>query len=371
MLDSQRETQMRSLNELFSEISSNNNRWSYYENTNFCIDRKWNDCYDALDFIISYFNYAGKSQCFRDKNIEKHKKSIDKRAPHIISAFLIGIYLFECFGLDSMLRDQDGMNYRYYWFLTCLYHDIGYIYENECTCEQLRMLQTDGLDAIQEVCDIKYMHKREFRTYSMEDIDLYLKGRSACSNGKRGCIDHGIAGGLLLYDKLRQQFEISWNNRTDKCDSRESFYIKDECQDRCLHLSNKHYEAYAKAADAIIAHNIWRDTLNDYIEKRNIPDKPARHASNNRISIQNQLCFILAIADTIEPLKRKLKLEDIRIKSLSNNQGIVLEISDNCNCVAYERGIEQLNGWLTIDVKKSVKNRVTTFQLTLPENSDT
>lgn len=253
---------MQTLKSLFQEISNKKNKWSYYQNTSFDINGKWDNDSAAMDFITSYFDYAEKSQCFNDQHLKNNRRFIEDRATHIISTFLIGIILFDSFQIDTEPRDEYNMNLKYYWFLTCLYHDIGYAFEKSSTCEQRNMLQTDGLDAIQEICDIKYLQEREFKSFSKEEIDLYLRGRA-----QQGWVDHGIVGGLLLYDKLRKQFEISWGRRIDKANSRESFYIKDECRDRTLHLSNKHYEAYAKVANAIMVHNIWLKTFNDYVDK--------------------------------------------------------------------------------------------------------
>src|SRR5699024_1552141 len=142
-----------------------------------------------------------------------------------ISTYLLGIRLAELFKIlpygnkANEVNDpysKDGFNFKYYWFLACLYHDVGYVYENSTYLDEsikgkqkrinklqdnLSALQTDGLEAIQEICDIRYLHNRVFKTYDRSEIDLYLKGRATCCN----CIDHGIAGGLMLYDKLRKQ----------------------------------------------------------------------------------------------------------------------------------------------------------------------
>ena len=355
---------MQTLRLLFEEISTDKNRWSYYKNPDFDIKGKWDSKSAAMSFITSYFDYAGKSQCFKDQHLDSNHQFVEDRAAHIISTFLIGIKLFESFHIETESRDENNMNLKYYWFLTCLYHDIGYAFEKGSTCEQLRMLQVDGLDALQEIADIKYLHEREFKSFSKEEVDLYLKGRAYCDNGQRGCIDHGIVGGLLLYDKLRKQFEISWNRRTDKSNSRESFNIKDEFHDRELHLSNKHYEAYAKAADAIMIHNIWLETFNDYVDKYDAQHRLRKHIeSEDRISPENELCFILAIADTLEPLKKKLTLDDISIKLPSTGLGITIELDEICYRNIYESSINQLKKWVAVDVSPSLLNRKATFTL--------
>jgi len=340
---------VQTLEELYIDIAAKK-KWSYYENCSFDINGKWNDNTKALYFIEKYFDFAGKSHCFKDKNLDRNRQFIEERAKHIISTFLIGIKLFECFQIETESRDENNVNLKYYWFLTCLYHDIGYAYEKHSIWEQLKMLQTDGLEAIQEIADIKYLNAREFKTFSKEEIDLYLKGRAYCSIGHRGCIDHGIVGGLLLYDKLRRQFEISWRKRTNESRSRESFNIKDECRDRTLHLSNSHYEAYAKVADAIMTHNVYWDTFNDYVEKFDTTHQIRKRTDSDKILLENHMCFILSIADTIEPLKRNLKLTDISIEALSNGIGARIAINSNAPQDAYTHNIKEMQKWINIEI---------------------
>ncbi len=351
---------MKTLRNLYEEISSDKNRWSYYSNPSFEIRNTWNNNDTALTFMTSYFNYAGKSQCFKDKHLDDNIQYIRSRATHIISTFLIGVKLFESFGIDVEARDGSNMNMKYYWFLTCLYHDIGYAFEKNSPCEQLRMLQSDGLDAIQEIADIKYLHKREFKTFSRKEIDLYLRGRAQCIQGRKGRIDHGIMGGLLLYDKLRRQFELSWKKRTSITDCRQNFYIEDECNDRTLHLSNYHYASYAKAADAIMVHNVWASTFNNYIDQYDTQNQLKKHTDKDRITKENPLCFILAIADTLEPIKRKLSLDDIRIESISDGLGIKVEVDETHNY-----NLADLKSWVAVTVSISHYNNKNVFTISL------
>lgn len=351
---------MKTLSSIYEEISEDKNAWSYYSNHDFDINGKWNDNDMALNFISSYFDYAEKSQCFKDEHFDNNRQHIRERATHIVSTFLLGVKLCESFGIEMEIRDDNNMNFKYYWFLTCLYHDIGYAFEKNSTCEQLRMLQSDGLDAIQEIADIKYMHEREFKTFSKEEIDLYLRGRAQCYQGKKGCIDHGIIGGLLLYDKLRRQFEMSWKKRTDINERRESFHIKDECRDRILHLSNKHYDAYAKAADAIMIHNVWETTFNEYVDRYDTQNHVKKHTRKDRISKDNALCFILAIADTLEPSKRNLSLDDISVESMTDGSGIKIETADNDYY-----SLKDLEKWVAVIVTMSRCNNKNVITISL------
>jgi hypothetical protein len=52
------------------------------------------------------------------------------RAIHTVSAFFPGILIESAmFGDDHLyaaVDNDDGFTFHYLWFLTCLYHDIGY-----------------------------------------------------------------------------------------------------------------------------------------------------------------------------------------------------------------------------------------------------
>lgn len=338
---------MQTLQKCYEETAINEQTWSYYENS-IDINNKWTNNRDAFEFIKQYFEFAGKSKVFKDENIEKYHKEIEDRAGHTISTFLLGIKIADGFELDIFTRDDNNMNFKYYWFLTCLYHDVGYIFENRKDTEQLFIVQKEGMEGLQEIFGIKYIHERVFKTYSKEQVELYLKERSVIDNSF-GKLDHGIVGGLLLYDKLRKQFEIAWKRRTNISDSRDSFFIKDESNSRQLHLSNRHYEAYAKAADAIITHNIWQSTLLSYIETCDSVRKNIKHKIDF-IGIDNELCFVLSLADTLEPLKRGGRyLELISINSLICEKGIELQMNKEVYNSIYQK-IDSLEEWMKVKV---------------------
>ena len=330
---------MYSLMYLYKKLIENVCEWSYYFNaphltvdTLLSSDRSFN-------FIKEYFKCGGKAEVFNVHHIMKHEE-IKERSPHIISTYLLGILIAKCFGIDLHTCDCNRINFKYIWFLACLYHDIGYVYENMYDCRYLRMIQTDGLDAIQEICNIKYLHETEFITYKKEYINTYLRNRSMCANGKMGKIDHGITGGLLLYDRLRNNFEQAWK-KAYCCDhniSRESFEYNG------LRFSNTHYKYYAQAADAIIAHNIWIDSLNEYLLKdgKTILGK-------YRIGHNNQVAFILSLADTLEPIKRMGFNSLDRIFFEEKNNGFTFSMASDIYKCIYDN-ITNLQTWVDVNI---------------------
>lgn len=345
---------MQTIRELFEEISSNRRRWSYYSNPNISIRGVWEDSDGdaALNFIKRYFSLANKSGVFRDKQLCRKESYIKARSNHIISTFLLGIKIAESFNIDCDIRSDEGFNFKYYWFLSCLYHDIGYAYEKNRRERQLSMIRVDGLDALQQICDIKYLDDRVFQSLTREQVDIYLKGRATSRCGYQAVIDHGIVGGLLIYDRLRKQYEESWKNRTNTSDERTSFYVN-TADGRRLHLSDRHYDAYAYVADAIIRHNVFNDTLKIYMNELQLCD---RYCFDRKISIvSNVLGFVLGIADTIEPSKRGIKyIDEVKIEELQTEPGIRLLVTDKIYNKLYSN-IDSLSDWLCVNVEVTAK----------------
>lgn len=230
--------------------------------------------------------------------------------------------------------------------MACLYHDIGYVYENDYNCMNLRMVQKEGLNALKDICNIKCLRNNElFKTYKKRDIDLYFSNRAICSSGNIGKIDHGIVGGLLLYDRLRKNFYEARNkaNRNDPNFSMDKFEYNE------LNYSKTHFEYYAEAADAIIAHNIWINTLNEYLTKNNkVP------LEGNKIDKNNRLAFVLALADTLEPIKKYgiFALNMISFEKTKDGKGgFDLIMPDEMKENDYNY-ICNLSDWINVDVNR-------------------
>lgn len=232
---------MKSLDDIYESVAKNKKRWLYYKNAykqkkcnHLDLNKLWEASPNAIiNFIINYFTVAGKDEVVKDFN---NSSNDFYRGQHIISTFILGIWFAEIFRILPYRKNatdvydpykKNSFNFLYYWFLSCLYHDIGYAYEdfNTKSCEWLFnyvnldandmvRLKKEGLNAAKDIFDLEYM--LDFKCdsiYSREDIDVYLKGRAAGIEGIEACIDHGIIGGLMLYDKLVRQY-YQWQKET-------------------------------------------------------------------------------------------------------------------------------------------------------------
>ncbi len=391
---------MQKLNELYTEIRNQPERWLYYSNMYDAllfpvIQDYFNDKEEAYNFILKYFYIGGKSLVFKDLRNDITGKSgetpniarsIEYHACHTVSAFFLGIKIAEIFNVRNgeEILDTYGikLNFLYYWFLTCLYHDIGYLYEripvgNETNGHRtIDTVARRGFNALREICRIEYLEgidrNRIFVTYDYEIAEFYLKSRAGIGREEERVIEHGLAGGILLYDRLRKQFEIAFKNREEKerYPTREIFYVlQDGDRNKKLWFKAEDYDAYARAADAIISHNIWLDTLREYIrspEIRNDYGNSAINAINEADFIEprikrdgNELAFILALADTIEPVKRGIPLDHIEIDESNENEVLILKIDTNFeenssvkqSCMDLIKYILDLENWVKVRVR--------------------
>lgn len=338
---------MGTLKELYKNLINDPDRWLYYNSNQPRL--KYEMLFDetaSYNFIKNYFKRGGKEKVFEDDPyIIKNEFVLKKRSPHIVSTFLLGIWIAEHLKFDINKNNNDKINFKYLWFLACLYHDIGYVYENDYNCMNIRMVQKEGLKALKEICNIKHLYNDEFKTYKKEDVDLYLSNRAICSSGNIGKIDHGIVGGLLLYDRLRKNFDEAWN----KAKINDPKVLRNDFTYKELHFSNEHYKYYAKAADAIIAHNIWINTLNEYLTKNNkVP------LEGNKIDKNNKLAFVLALADTLEPIKKYgiFALNMISFEEAKDGkEGFDLIMPDEMKENNYKY-ICNLSDWMNVDVNR-------------------
>lgn len=220
------------------------------------------------------------------------KKCLDKitdfRAKHTVSAFFLGLSVKKMLHLDT--RDWKRLpgdsksatgSFRLFWTWICMFHDIGYSYEEPTTEEKkTEYAELKTIDDFIKHEDIKYSLLD--CSDNKELIRHYYEYRMSQNK-----LDHGIAGALLLFDALMKLA----NNRSFTgiyCE------IKD------------YQEFYTRICDAIARHNMWRAT----------PDREALYRSYNLWELipnadmshklfyrDNTLEFLLALVDTIDPLK--------------------------------------------------------------------
>lgn len=272
---------------------------------------------EATTFIREYFLQGGKRGAL--DNVVGVREDEIYRAEHMVSAFFLGILLYH-----KIRKIQDSINrkinelqiptnqcsneykeespeklFLYIWFLTCLYHDIGYDAENR---------HDDSSIEIDHVLSELQISKKAIPDELSDNCKLYYALRkSGKIKPPESVIDHGIIGGCMLYHHLERL-----HTETEIVERNGLYWGKSIL---------KHY--IAPAACAIIAHNMWMQEAGteDADRYKDLLLDGLIYSPGNRI-IQlkdHPLLFLLCLVDTIEPLKRGKKLDEVWV-----------EIDDNC-----------------------------------------
>lgn len=376
----------------------------------------------SAQFIQDYFLQGQKGDivyeldAHHDVNI--HGISIllsEYRATHTVSAFFLGIFLEDCLtqgqcGADLAVHG-DFFPFSYLWFLTCLYHDYGYIVEENWkpSCRrynEARICSLDGyyrLRNIKRELDIIYSpyqqitplrrsvqrHNKSHReTHDRSTIISYLLGNSpslkdglqfACGATVTGfrypqkllmqyfsygihrlfppCYNHGIIGGYLLFDRLLKVYESAYRHRYPE-------HGEEYAGIESFEWSGKHFcieqiPVFAHIADCVISHNVWKANDASETEYLECGLEALVGERFKKIEFQeNPLLFILAVVDTIEPYKiyssKAADRDAVRIwKSIDisfTNNTLTLSSRYKCRPITkiYERA-KGLEAWVDIE----------------------
>ena len=304
----------------------------------------------ADEFIINYFKRGGKEKVF-----DKSFKGGNKRNMHSISTFFLGKLIEPLIFVKSNntteINNTNEPDFNYFWFLSCLYHDYGYFVEHNKTKYPPKKYDLKGICKLLNIENdlLKAEYQHHFDTETI--INYY----DYCRN-ELNFINHGIIGGLLLYDRLLKNYESTKEKANDGVNgaSEEDFIYNN------LHWSRNHETFYAKAADNIISHNIWVSPINNKEKSRiyheNHLDKLIIQ-KDQRLNCSDSLLSLVSICDTIEPLKSFSQfipdciLNKLYITTSTSDRNINITIFDNCiNLEPYFENIKYLEEWLNVEV---------------------
>lgn len=341
---------MENLYEALKDIYCHTKSWDYYKNRpndlpTFSVD----ECF-AKDFIQNYFNLGEK------KHIFDFLDELAERNLHTVLTFFIGIMLKEGllkdkFAKATLFQEGNENIFLYCWFITCLFHDYGYIIENN-----KEKYPPNEYDLVKIRKKLKIANKFDYiyntKKYDRETVGKYFN----YIKSTRGRLDHGIIGGYLLYDKLIKNFNLCYKKAKDDDPniSRESFTYKD------LEWSESDFQLYAEFANAILAHNIWlaykpadKKKYKEYWLEKLIINKPEDRVSPST----HPLLFLLALADSIEPTKRipTCNPESLlqKLNFVVDGTSIIIQVLDECiNYTNWFNGIEKLKDWMKVHVKQ-------------------
>lgn len=311
------------LSELYNECLAQN-QWFYDRPFNKEILDDSDECFKHLKHLLEN-RKKDDFRLYKDffKGNQEHLKS---RAQHILSCYMLGKILFEN---SRAIKDAinefmsahrfDKINgiepFRYIWMLICLFHDLGYVYESQGIYKQDNVENlVEKLSA--EVPGIPVGYTKDL----LKSYDNYRNCRFAVT-------DHGIIGGIKLYEDLDKHFSSneSLDDNRKKLHSCVSWVIA--CHN--LFIGDSQNQCYrCKALYALISDGKSRNIK--------LPEHP--------------LLFLFDLVDSIEPMKLFGGTEILSEISVSfSDKSISFDLDKLCDGKRqlYARKIQDLNNWLT------------------------
>lgn len=273
---------------------------------------------DCLVFIQNHFEGGNKAEALNfpfQKEFENNGKH-----QHTVALYFLGLHLYDMFNekLQEKLRTlilidelDNWYDFKYTWFLTCLYHDTASCIENlhrGFFCLSKKRHWTYYLGKF-DIRHTPYNHIPLRKGASLVRFSESLVKNYFYYRMDRGVLDHGIIGGYYLFDRLYKNFrEQTKNNDLNEGKN----LIKNGLSYRIEHLDH-----FAYIADAIICHNLWCayepkviETYKEYgldplIIGGDVLNNELFQVKYKRLNVKDYpLQFLLCLLDSIEPVKR-------------------------------------------------------------------
>lgn len=391
---------------LRNEMENHREFWNYY-------GVKFEDVFQdesaARDFIYNYFKGGSKLYAL-DTWANSMNEYIQMRNVHTVNVFFIGAFLQRIIDENIAIRSEVSLDYSfsYIWYLLCLAHDFGYVYEKYskvylempknrfCSINSYR--KNNGLI----LCNRKYWYQRHgiditylnppfgerTRVLNLNSNGVARSGYNIVYNNgtiikkpryseniknkyfyyrlyEMGALDHGIVGADEIFSRLVVNYVKEYRKMAAEDSFRESIY--EFYNERGLHFCSEQFKIFSYIADCIASHNMFKADDEEHIVKYMeyslnslLPDKfePISYADN-------PLLFILCVADTIEPSKRFTNYHNEDVLNLisidynKNTNLLRVEVDEELyNCEAghkYVSDIVGLEEWC--DIKISIVSK--------------
>lgn len=337
----------------------------YYHTSLHNIDLSGINQESCYKFIKEFFKAGGKQAVF-NTNFNKDFKTNGKHV-HTVVLYLLGFYFKDIIevllknyikqNIDDQLNNPESwFDFRYTWFLCCLYHDTASVIENEkhlCSRDN-RFKELDYYLGKNNIKYNVYDHiplkpESNLLTYPETLVKNYFFYRTEYYHS----VDHGILGGFLIFDRLIKNYNSAWKREVKTRPEVKYDYFKSAD----LSWKREHQDHFVMIADSIIAHNIWFNKDKDLYKSYGLDSLII--SPSNKIRIQERpLLFFLSLLDTIDPTKRfpekdakmVLELFDIKYYQERNELTIILKSDSNIDCVDYFYKIKKAEDWLDINV---------------------
>lgn len=325
--------------------------WNFYSNKDINLENAFDSEDNSKEFIKRFIKLAEKAET---NALFEKIDNLGIRATHIVCTFFLGIYLYEknerikeaidaeiC-RLKKKYKFTSDVQFSYIWFLICLFHDLGYDYENNPDAYR------DFEDFFKKVKYLRDLGKGEGVPKLYEHVyKKYFNYRLESMK-----VDHGICAAFILY--------------RDLCKIRNEQHSSDEPKS-ILSWEPQLDKVYNYASWIILAHNIWFVREKDKCGAKCYESKKLKKlilkendgVPKYSISLKKHpFLFLFCLVDSIEPFKivKEVSLLNKIIIEVKSGE-IILESNLNCGCHDFLLNkAEDLNNWLT--KSKIVENKV-------------
>lgn len=349
---------------LIEEIFSHKEFWEYKEGTG------WGKIFDSTyspEFIKAYLGHAGtlpEPESLAGVLQENHFREIELiRYQHIVFTFFLGILVYnKCSSIkkaiddkfcnapeyQSALEKHQDKPFAYIWFLICLFHDLGYQFENDKkgeirkfdTYTQLEKATTLE-DNEEELCNRLDNFSGVPDFFKPELIEHYYNYRRY----EMGKYDHGISGGMYLF--------------YDLCNIRRKHYKEEKEKVQNGYWKKDLEKIFQLASSIVLCHNIFLpDNLKDMeligrYKKYGLDElvRLAENVENGQYPYKMEdypIFFLFCLVDSIEPIKvvkdskcLKLVFWDIDERQIKVSTKLMCDCKDRIQKYA-----SSLNDWL-------------------------
>ncbi|MBB3695979.1 hypothetical protein KMW28_12665 [Flammeovirga yaeyamensis] len=298
------------------------NEWFYYNQTSknklknpFNNDDENNQTLH-LNFIKDFFTSGGKLRVLDDLDIEDFKNN--DYVKHTNSVYFLGILIFSQWKLNLSkdefilrLNEREGFDinrFQFMWFLSTLFHDLYYKYEEVEEIKRLKEQNIFTYSDLERYFYINYTIEEDFNENPIPEIlSDNISNYVIWKLEKRGKYDHGIIAGMKLFDELKKNRIEVYQNRYENLG---------------LNWESKLDIQYYYCAQIIKAHNIWFNPGKD----QNYADYGMEGLEiNPNIKFQEYpFYYLFCLIDTIDPVKA-LKNEIPNVNDILDS--ILIEIS--------------------------------------------
>lgn len=341
------------------------------------------------DTCVSFIQYILHDEEFTEpepgSDIYKFAKA---RARHSVITFLMGLVLADFAGITQEISEcvakvtrqvniGKSTSYLKAWMITSLYHDKGY-YSKYLSNDKLdyqktfkHYLLTDYYNDQKLFClnDFAKIHSYFF-AHSYEQIacyDQYARGYHSRKEDSFERLDHGILGGILVFNDLVRKALKTPKNDMD-------FLLAKAC---CV---------------TIAQHNIFKSSSADKDKEYPIDLSYLYHDSPFRINIDTPLLLFLCLVDTLECVKKFSKEENEKssLQTKTVLSSIALTINEDKICINlselrrrindkknptfsetyanYRKGVAGLHAWTAFN-SVPLDDDSDTIIITLPKSS--